>query len=269
MVRNAAAHGLEESKERTMAGKGTGLIKLNAYHEGGQMIIEVSDDGKGISVDKIRKEGIARGLIKGSGEDLSNNNILDLIFEPGFSTRESADSISGRGVGMDVVREMVSSVQGAVTLETKEGKGTTFRLILPLTLAIVNALIVDDAGSKIAISAASVDRILSMSQSEIRANSFIEKDKLSLDLKEEGDVLPIVNLSAQFGGGDKEGRRCVVLVRSGPGQRVALVVDSAIGRRSLTVKPMDRFASNRFFSSASLVDGELILVLNVPSLIAA
>lgn len=269
MVRNAAAHGLEDPEERARAGKDGALIKLKAYHEGGQMIIEVSDNGKGISLDKIRKTGIANGMIEGSGEELSNKDILDLIFKPGFSTKESADSISGRGVGMDVVKEMVSSVQGVVTLETKEGVGTTFRLILPLTLAIVNALILDDGGSKIAISAASVDRIVNMSQSEIRANSFIDKDRLSLDLKEEGDVLPLVNLSAQFGRADKEGRRCVVLVRSGPGQRVALVVDSAVGRRSLAVKPMDRFASNKFFSSASLVDEELILVLNVPSLIAA
>lgn len=269
MLRNAASHGLEDAEERAQAGKGTGIIKLKAYHEGGQVIIEVSDNGKGISVDKVRKTGIEKGLVKGSGEDLSTKNILDLIFMPGFSTKESADSISGRGVGMDVVREMVSSVQGAVTLETQEGRGTTFRLILPLTLAIVNALILDDAGSKIAISAASVDRIVNMTQSEIKTNSFIDKDRLSLDLKEEGDVIPIVNLSAHFGRADKEGRRCVVIVRSGPGQRVALVVDSAVGRRSLAVKPMDRFASNRFFSSASVVDEELVLVLNVPSLIAA
>lgn len=269
MVRNAAGHGLEDAEERARAGKGTGIIKLKAYHEGGQMIIEVSDNGKGISLENVRKTAIARGLVKGTGEELSNKNILDLIFRPGFSTRESADSISGRGVGMDVVREMVSSVQGAVTLETTEGRGTTFRLILPLTLAIVNALILDDGGSKIAISAASVDRIVNMSQSEIRTNSFVDKDRLSLDLKEEGDVLPIVNLSAQFGRADKEGRRCVVLVRSGPGQRVALVVDSAVGRRSLAVKPMDRFASNKFFSSASVVDEELVLVLNVSSLMAA
>lgn len=269
MLRNAASHGLEDSEERAKSGKGTGIIKLKAYHEGGQVIIEVSDNGKGISVDKVRKTGIEKGLVKGSGEDLSTKNILDLIFMPGFSTRESADSISGRGVGMDVVKEMVSSVQGAVTLETQEGRGTTFRLILPLTLAIVNALILDDGGSKIAISAASVDRIVNMTQSEIRTNSFIDKDRLSLDLKEEGDVIPIVNLAAHFGRADKEGRRCVVIVRSGPGQRVALVVDSAVGRRSLAVKPMDRFASNRFFSSASVVDEELVLVLNVPSLIAA
>ena len=269
MVRNAAGHGLEDAGERARAGKGTGIIKLKAYHEGGQMIIEVSDNGKGISLEKVRKTAIARGLLKGTGEELSSKNILDLIFMPGFTTREKADSISGRGVGMDVVREMVSSVQGAVTLETKEGRGTTFRLILPLTLAIVNALILDDGGSKIAISAASVDRIVNMSQSDIRTNSFVDKDRLSLDLKDEGDVLPIVNLSAQFGRAEKEGRRCVVLVRSGPGQRVALVVDSAVGRRSLAVKPMDRFASNKFFSSASVVDEELVLVLNVPSLMAA
>ena len=269
MVRNAAGHGLEDAGERARAGKGAGIIKLKAYHEGGQVIIEVSDNGKGISLERVRKTAIARGLLKGTGEELSSKNILDLIFMPGFSTREKADSISGRGVGMDVVREMVSSVQGAVTLETKEGSGTTFRLILPLTLAIVNALILDDGGSKIAISAASVDRIVNMSQSDIRTNSFVDKDRLSLDLKDEGDVLPIVNLSAQFGRAEKEGRRCVVLVRSGPGQRVALVVDSAVGRRSLAVKPMDRFASNKFFSSASVVDEELVLVLNVPSLMAA
>ena len=270
MVRNAASHGLESPVDREKTGKGPeGQIRLNAFQEGGQIIIEVSDNGKGISLEKIRKRGMEMGLIKADEKVLSEKAVLDLIFAPGFSTMEGADKISGRGVGMDVVKEVITSLQGTVSIDTKEGIGTTFRLQLPLTLAIIKAMVLEQSGNKIAIPATFVDRVITMTDEELKAGSIMDNNRLSLDLANEGDVLPLVNLSQLFGLESNSGERCVVVLKAGMGQQAALVVDSALGRQPLMVKPLDRFSENRYFSSASYVNDELILVLNTPSLMAA
>lgn len=270
MVRNAAGHGIESPEEREKAGKGpAGLIRLNAYQEGGQIIIEVSDNGKGISLEKVRKRGMGMGLIKSDEKVLSEKAVLDLIFAPGFSTMEGADKVSGRGVGMDVVKDVITSLQGTVSIDTKEGMGTTFRLQLPLTLAIIKAMVLEQSGNKIAIPATFVDRVITMTDEELKAGSIMDNNRLSIDLANEGDVLPLVNLSQLFGLESKSGERCVVVVKAGMGQKAALVVDSALGRQPLMVKPLDRFSENRYFSSASYVNDEVILVLNTPSLMAA
>ncbi|MBE9503050.1 MAG: Hpt domain-containing protein [Proteobacteria bacterium] len=268
MIRNAAGHGVESSDEMARSGKRHGVIRLGAYHEGGQVIIEVSDNGRGISLARLKERGLAMGLIQ-QGEELDRRELLNLIFAPGFSTTDEADGLSGRGVGMDVVRDVVTSLQGAVTIETKEGEGSTFRLILPLTLAIVRALILEEGGNKIGVPAASVDKVLSMTKDDIQGRSFVDKNRLSLDLKEEGETVPLVNFSKLFGVKSERDKRSVVIIKAGPANRVALVVDFAEERRPLTVQPLDRFAKNSFFSSASLVDEKLIMILNVPSLLAA
>jgi len=268
MVRNAASHGLENREEMDRTGKERGTISLSAYQEGGQVVIEVSDNGRGISLEAVRKRGETLGLLKGD-EDLDERGLLDLIFAPGFSTQEEADSVSGRGVGMDVVRDVIASLQGTITIDTEKGQGTTFRLVLPLTLAIIRALLLQESGSRIAIPAASVDRIIPMTDNDIRKNSFMDKNRLSLDLKDEGEVIPLVSLAAVFNRTSSGNKRCVVLVKAGKTHRIALVVDSALERRPLTVKPLDRFAGNRYFSSASIVDEDIVLILNVPSLMAA
>ncbi|MDO8444856.1 MAG: chemotaxis protein CheA [Deltaproteobacteria bacterium] len=270
MLRNAASHGLESPEEREKLGKGTaGLIRLNAYQEGGQIIIEVSDNGKGISLEKVRKRGREMGLIRADEKILSEKAVLDLIFSPGFSTMEEADKVSGRGVGMDVVKEVITSLQGTVSIDTKEGIGTTFRLQLPLTLAIIKAMVLEQSGNKLALPSAFVDRVITMTDEELKAGSIIENNRLSLGLANEGDILPLVNLSELFGLESKSRERCVVVIKAGMGQKAALVVDAALGRQPLMVKPLDRFSENRFFSSASYVNDEVILVLNTPSLMAA
>ena len=268
MIRNAAGHGVENPDEMERSGKRHGLIRLGAYHEGGQVIIEVSDNGRGISLTRLKERALAMGLIR-QDEELDRRALLNFIFAPGFSTTDEADGLSGRGVGMDVVKDVVASLQGAVTIETKEGEGTTFRLILPLTLAIVRALILEEAGNKIAVPSASVDKVISMTKDDIRGRSFVDKNRLSLDLKEEGESVPLVNFSKLFGVKSERDKRSVVIVKAGPAHRVAIIVDSAEERRPLTVQPLDKFAKNSFFSSASLVDEKLILILNVASLLAA
>ncbi len=270
MVRNAASHGLESAAERSAAGKGQAVIRLNAQQEGGQIILEVADNGRGISLEKVKQKGMAQGLISDDElETLTEKKILDLIFAPGFSTKEGADRISGRGVGMDVVKDSITALQGSISIETREGFGTTFRLQLPLTLAIIRGMVLEQSGSKIAIPAAAVDRIMNMTEKELEEGSFIDKNRVSLYLPDEGEVIPLINFSELFGFDVKEDKRCVVLVKVGGGHKVALVVDAALGRQPLTVKPLDRFSETKFFSSATIVDEEVILILNIPSLMAA
>lgn len=271
MVRNAASHGLESIEDRRRAGKKPhGLIRLNASQEGGQIVIEVSDDGKGISLEKVMKRGVEMGLIKpGEEKGISEEALIDLIFTPGFSTMEGADKVSGRGVGMDVVRDVVTSLQGTVTIDTRKGAGTTFRLQLPLTLAIIKGMVLEGRGTKIALPAAFVDRVFNMTEEELRARSFTDKGRLYLDLVNEGEVLPLARLSQFFRTEDLTETRCIVLIKAGMGQKAALVVDSALGRQPLMVKPLDRFAGNRYFSSASFAGNEVVLILNTPSLMAA
>lgn len=271
MVRNAASHGLESIEDRRRAGKRPhGLIRLSASQEGGQIVIEVSDDGRGISLEKVMKRGVEMGLIKAEEEkSISEEALIDLIFTPGFSTMEGADKVSGRGVGMDVVRDVVTSLQGTVTIDTRKGAGTTFRLQLPLTLAIIKGMVFEGRGTKIALPAAFVDRVFNMTEEELRARSFTDKGRLYLDLMNEGEVLPLARLSQFFRTEDLTETRCVVLIKAGMGQKAALVVDSALGRQPLMVKPLDRFAGNRYFSSASVAGNEVVLILNTPSLMAA
>lgn len=271
MVRNAAGHGLESPEERRLAGKGpAGLIRLSAVQEGGQIIIEVADNGRGISLEKVRKRGIEMGLIKKGEEDrTSEKAVLDLIFMPGFSTMKEADMVSGRGVGMDVVREVVSSLQGSVMVDTKEGIGTTFRLQLPLTLAIIKGMVLEQGANRIALPSAFVDRVITMTEEEMKAITVMDNDRPCLDLAGEGEILPVVDMARIFGLEDRNRARCVVLVKGGIGQKAALVVDSAVGRQPLMVKPLDRFAENRFFSSAAFADNRLVLILNTPSLMSA
>lgn len=271
MIRNAAGHGLESPEERRLAGKGpAGLIRLSAVQEGGQIIIEVADNGRGISLEKVRKRGIEMGLIKKGDEDrISEKAVLDLIFMPGFSTMKEADMVSGRGVGMDVVREVVASLQGSVMVDTKEGIGTTFRLQLPLTLAIIKGMVLEQGANRIALPSAFVDRVITMTEEEMKSATVMDNDRPCLDLVGEGEIIPVMDMARVFGLEDRSRARCVVLVKGGIGQKVALVVDSAVGRQPLMVKPLDRFAENRFFSSAAFADNRLVLILNTPSLMSA
>ena len=270
MVRNAASHGIESEAERSALGKGPAIIKLSAAQEGGQVVIQVADNGKGISLAKVRGKGIKLGLIKEEDSvGMTEKKILDLIFSPGFSTHEGADKISGRGVGMDVVKDAITSIQGVVSIDTRENFGTTFNLQLPLTLAIIRGLVLQQSDSKIAVPAASVDRVMNMMAKEIEEASFMDKNRVCLYLQEEGEVMPIVNFSEVFGFEPSSDKRCVVLIRIGGGHKVALIVDEALGRQPLTIKPLDKFSETKYFSSASMIEEDVVLILNIPSLLAA
>ncbi len=270
LVRNAASHGMEPVEERRASGKPEeGTIRLHAYQEGGHISIEVSDDGRGIPVERVRQKAIETGLVteKDLGE-LSVRKALEFIFMPGFSTKDDADTLSGRGVGLDVVRDTVSTLHGSITVDTREGKGATFKLELPLTLAIIKAMIIEQGGAKIAIPVAAVDRVIALSTSVLHKTGLLKRARTRLIVAGEKQPLRVVNLSREFGLEQTGDEHCLVIIRGG-GKRVGLLVDSIAGRHPLTVKPLDMFSETRYFSSASLIGEEVVLILNVPGLVAA
>lgn len=197
MVRNSADHGLEDNEGRRMAGKSeTGIIKLNAFHEGGHIIIEISDDGRGLNIMRIREKAIMNGLASESELDnMSDQQIAQYIFKAGFSTAEKITSVSGRGVGMDVVRTNIEKIGGTVELKTYEGRGTTFTIKIPLTLAIVSALIVECAEERFAIPQISVLELV-----RVTANSEngIEMINATPVLRLRDRLLPLVSLANQL-----------------------------------------------------------------------
>ncbi len=270
LVRNAASHGIESPEERRACGKPEkGLVRLRAYQEGGHISIEVTDDGRGISVERVRQKALDMGLATEEElRELSARKTLEFIFLPGFSTKDDADTLSGRGVGLDVVRDTVSSLHGSITVDTREGRGTTFKLELPLTLAIIKAMILEEGGAKIAIPVAAVDKVVNLSRMVLQKTGLLKRAKTKLLLAGQKEPLTVINLSREFGLEEKMDEHCLVIIKGG-GKRVGLLVDSIAGRHPLTVKPLDMFSETRYFSSASLLGDEVVLILNVPGLVAA
>ncbi|MBE9537211.1 MAG: Hpt domain-containing protein [Proteobacteria bacterium] len=267
LVRNSASHGIESREERQGLGKGRGTISLNAYQEGGQIIIEVSDNGRGISLDKVRAKAVRAGLIEDRQSGIDDKDLIDLIFSAGFSTREEADSVSGRGVGLDVVRESISSLQGTVDVETAEGKGALFRMVLPLTQAIVKSLVLEEGGRRIALPAASVEKVIILPVNDIREKISNDEGRVLIKLKEEGGTFQCVDFSRLFGSKSVNKKRCIVLAKAGFDKKIALLIDNAVERLALVVQPLDAFAANRYFSSAAIVKENLVLMLNLPNLL--
>jgi len=267
LVRNSAGHGIEDPEERRKLGKGRGFISLNAYQEGGRIIIEVSDNGRGISLNKVRAKAERAGLIEGRQSGIDDKGLIDLIFSPGFSTMDKADSVSGRGVGLDVVRETISSLQGSIDVETAEGKGALFRMVLPLTQAIVKSLVLEEGGRHIALPAASVEKVITLPVDNIRERISHDEGKALIDLKEEGGTFQYVDFSRLFGSKSVNKKRCIVLAKAGFDKKVALLIDNAVERLALAVQPLDAFAANRYFSSAAIVKENLVLMLNLSNLL--
>ncbi len=196
MVRNSGDHGLEKPAERRAAGKPeTGRILLNAYHEGGHIIIEIGDDGRGLPVDKIRAKAIANGLAtEAEIAQMHERDILRFIFAPGFSTAQQVTSVSGRGVGMDVVKTNIEKIGGTVELVSREGKGTTFTIKIPLTLAIASALIVESGGERFALPQIGVVELVRVGGTQEGAPR-IERIKDSAVLRLRERLLPLVSLA--------------------------------------------------------------------------
>ena len=266
LVRNAIGHGIESAEERVRAGKrAQGTLRLNAYHQGNQVVIEVSDDGHGITVEKVRQRALSQGLLSAEEADLlSDAQTLDMIFRPGFSTAAEITELSGRGVGLDVVQSVLERLKGTVQIETEAGRGTTFRLRLPLTLAIIKALLFGVEHRLYAIPLNSVAEIARTVEDEVHRVENYEVLQLR------NQVLPLLRLGAPPPPGvESAGRKIFVLVTSSGERKFGLIVDTLVGEEELVIKALDdQSISTELVSGASILgDGRVVLILNLLALV--
>jgi two-component system chemotaxis sensor kinase CheA len=265
MVRNAVGHGIETAEERVRAGKRPqGTLRLGAYHQGNQVVIEVSDDGAGIDVEKVRQRALSQGLLKAEqAVRLTETETLDLILQPGFSTAEEITELSGRGVGLDVVQSVLGRLKGTVQIETALGRGTTFRLRLPLTLAIIRALLFCVEQRLYALPLNAVAEIARTFEGEI--HQVEHYDVLQL----RNDVLPLLRLGSKPPNGPETARRKVfVLVINSGDRKFGVVVDELEGEEELVIKALDdQSITTDLVSGASILgDGRVVLILNMIAL---
>jgi len=263
IVRNAIDHGIETAEERRRAGKAeAGTIVLKAFQRGNHVVIEVRDDGAGIDIEQVRNTARGKGLLPADAE-LNAREILDFIFMPGFSTKSTVSEISGRGVGMNVVKEKVSGLGGFVDVETVKGKETTFILTVPITLAILKALIVRIGPERFAIPLTSLSESLLIEHRSIQTIEGKEVYNLR------GDMLPIVGIAKMFGvEADIAEKSYAVVVGYGE-RRIGLSVDELIGQHEIVIKSLgDYFRGMRGFAGAAEIGKhEVILVIDVESII--
>jgi two-component system chemotaxis sensor kinase CheA len=268
IIRNAIDHGIEPADERLAAGKpAVGRVTLEAYQKGNSVVLDVSDDGRGMSIQKIRAVAVKRGLI-GPNDQLDMVRASELIFSAGFSTADAVSEISGRGVGLDVVRKNIQELKGTIDIITEEGKGTKFRIMLPITLAIIQALIVRAAGEMFAIPLTSVEESLRIRQREIAT---VERKEV-YHLRD--FTLPLLRLSDAFGleetrdtsGADT--KWFVVVTRAGERQ-VGLLVDSLVRQQEVVIKSIgERLKSIPGIAGATEIgENEIVLVIDSGSLI--
>ena len=271
LVRNAVDHGIEPASERLGAGKqARGTVSLNAYHQGAQVVIEVHDDGRGIDLDRIREQAVRNALIKQEdAERLTEPDLLNLIFEPGLSTASEVTEVSGRGVGMDVVRTVLDRLKGTVNVTSVKGKGTTILLRVPLTLASIQTLLFRVGGRLFAVPLSSVVEITRVSDSEIQR---VDKREV-LRLREQ--ILTLVRLSSLKGihavdSGEPKKKKSFVIVIGVAEKRFGLLVDSMVGEEELVIKALPgEIVSSDLVSGASILgDGTVVLILNVPAILS-
>jgi len=265
LVRNAIGHGIEKPAERVRAGKRPqGTLRLGAYHQGNQVVIEVSDDGAGILVEKVRQRAVSQGLLKAEqAAQLSVSETLDLILQPGFSTAEAITELSGRGVGLDVVQSVLARLKGTIQIETVPGKGTTFRLRLPLTLAIIRALMFRVEQRLYALPLNAVSEITRTLEENIHQVEHYDV----LQLRDV--VLPLLRLGSKPASGAESSRHKIfVLVIDSGDRRFGVVVDELEGEGELVIKALDDHSiTTDLVSGASILgDGRVVLILNMIAL---
>ena len=268
LIRNSLDHGIETPEERTAAGKPeVGTVRLSAFHAQDNIVIKLKDDGKGIDPAVLRKTAVAKNIATpDTVAKMTDHEVINLIFASGFSTAKKISDISGRGVGLDVVKTNVEVMNGSVQVESEVGKGTTFTLMLPLTLAIIPALLVTTGQTVCAVPLSSI----------IETSRLEEKDVHSVRGSEvtmfRGNILPLVRLNEAFGweaeAGKEPSSSYIVVVRYS-GTQVGIIVDELREQQELVVKSLDDFVGgNNSFSGASIMgDGTVVLILDVASLI--
>ena len=259
LVRNAIDHGIEAADLRAERGKAeNGTVQLNAYHDSGSIVIEVIDDGGGLPREKIRAKAVDKGLIE-AGATLTDQEVINLIFEAGFSTADQVTNISGRGVGMDVVRRNIQSLRGSVEVATVEGEGSTFTIRLPLTLAIIDGFLTGVGKASYVVPLDSVVECIELAD--------VPGDRHYLNLR--GEVLPFVRLRELFEiGGEVPVRQNVVIVQYA-GHKAGLVVDALLGEFQTVIKPLGvLFKHLRGIGGSTILGtGDVALILDVPALV--
>lgn len=261
IVRNSIDHGIESRQERLNAGKPeVASITLKAYQKGNHVIIEITDDGKGIDTERIRKKAIEKGLISEDARP-DRSELIDLIFQPGFSTKDSVSEISGRGVGMDVVRDRLSSVGGFVEVRTEPGKFTTFFLTLPITLAIIKALIIKVGEYTMALPMTSISEIVLIDRDSVQS---IEGNPV-YNLRDE--PLPLINLNRYFETSSK-GSSYVVVAGIGS-KRIGLVIDDILRSEDIVIKSLGSYLEGikGFAGAAEIGKHDVVLVIDIESII--
>jgi two-component system, chemotaxis family, sensor kinase CheA len=266
LVRNAVSHGIEPAAERQRLGKPLrGMIRLNAFHQGNQVVVEVSDDGRGIDTQKVRSKAIELGMVSSEeASRLTEAETLDFIFRPSFSTAEHVTEVSGRGVGMDVVQSVLHRLKGTIHVETHAGKGTTFRLKLPLTLAIIKALLFWVEERLYAIPLNAVVEIARTFESEVHQVDNYEVLQLR------NQVLPLLRLGRERSAdADRKSQKLFVLVILVGERKFGLIVDALEGEEELVIKALDdqTFSTDLVSGASILGDGRVVLILNLPAVV--
>ena len=266
LVRNAVSHGIESAEERVRKGKpARGTIHLTSYHQGNQVMVEITDDGAGIDANKVKARALEKGLLTAEEADrLGEAEILALVFRPGFSTAVEITEISGRGVGLDVVQTVMHRLKGSVEVETRVGQSTTFRLKLPLTLAIIKALLFRVEQRLYAVPLNAVAEIARARESDVHQVQNYEV----LQLRDR--VLPVVRLGCAPGEGEKAGSgKIFVLVIVMGERKLGMIVDRLEGEEELVIKALDdQTVATDLISGASILgDGRVVLIVNLPAIV--
>ncbi|ONH53044.1 two-component system, chemotaxis family, sensor kinase CheA [Pseudomonas cedrina] len=263
LLRNAMDHGIENAEARLAAGKSAkGHLSLNAYHDSGSIVIEIADDGAGLNRERILEKAQERGLVA-SGAVLTDQEIYNLIFEAGFSTAEAVTNLSGRGVGMDVVKRNITLLRGTVDLDSHPGQGTVVRIRLPLTLAIINGFLVGIDQSTYVIPLDMVQECIELDERQRQSS----RNQGYLDLR--GEVLPLVHLRDHFSHEGLAARRQNVVVVRYAEHKAGLVVDDLLGEFQTVIKPLGKlFGALRGISGSTILgSGAVALILDIPALL--
>jgi two-component system chemotaxis sensor kinase CheA len=263
LIRNSIDHGIEDTATRTAAGKTeTGRIEIAAIHSGAQVLVAVRDNGGGLNAARIRAKAEEQGLIA-PGATLSDDDIHQLLFHPGFSTAQTISKLSGRGVGMDVVKRTIEAMRGSIDIASVPGEGTTVTLRLPLTLAIIEGLLIRVGEGRYIIPLAAVEECAELSAEEerVRGREFLNM---------RGDLVPFLRLRGLFDVGGEPDRHQKIIIASSGETRVGLIADQIIGSHQSVIKSLSKLHSDvTMFSGATILgDGSAALILDVAQLLA-
>jgi len=265
LVRNALDHGIESVDERLESGKSEeGQLSLNAFHQGGNIVIEIADDGRGIDPDRIIRHAVNKGLVEADTE-LSHEQILALVMEPGFSTAETVSDISGRGVGMDVVKRNINNLGGSVEIDSQQGEGTRFTIRLPLTLAILDGQLVKIADEVYVIP------LVSIIESIAYSSVVVTRIAGNIPVVQSGkEYLPIINLCDEFAikTSNQSGQKALLAIVEGENRKIAIHIDALLGQQQVVIKSLDNhYQAIQGISGATILgDGKVALILDIVGL---